>query len=409
MNATSIRLAWRNLWRHTQRTILMIAIVAFGSWVILVIWGISDGFIRSMTETQMVYNQGDLQFRAVGYADDPVPSNGLTPDQVSGAMAALEGQSIQAYSERLEAFGMLRSSYGSDGVVIRGINPVMEPLVTKLQDTMVSGRYVANDGEILISERMAESLDIRLNERVVVLAQGDSSTTSQAFKAVGFFDASLGSLDNTVIVTIDDARKLSEWAGLTAIAINLPRGASATRSVETLDAALFAAGVGGVEVADYFALNPLGRIMLQGTTIKMIPFVIMISLMAGFGVANTAFYSVLERTREFGVMTAVGMSRRLLARVVLMESVFVAAFGFLVGGGIGWGSLVYLSNYGLDFGDLMADFASGLGIPTVMYASTSGWYWLAAFSVVVFTALVAAWYPARRANQLEPVTAIREG
>jgi len=409
MNGTSVRLAWRNLWRHTQRTLLMIAIVAFGSWVILVIWGIADGFLRSMTDTQMRYDLGDLQVRLSGYADDPVPSHGLTSEQAASISAVLSGQRISASSPRLDAYGMLRSAYGSDGIMIRGIDPVWEPLVTKTGDTIVEGRYIAASGEILISRRMAQSLDIRLNERVVVLAQGDSRTNSQAFRAVGFFEAPLGSLENTVLVELEDAQSLTDWPGLTSIAIALPSGASATRTADRIREQLSVASLSGLEVADYFALNPLGRLMLQGTTIKMIPFVVMISLMAGFGVANTALYSVIERTREFGVMTAVGMSRRLLARVVLMESVFVAAIGFVVGGGIGWGCLVYLSTAGISFGDFLGDFAANLGIPTVLYASASGWYWLAAFSVVVFTALVAAWYPARRANRLEPVTAIREG
>ena len=107
-------------------------------------------------------------------------------------------------------------------------------------------------------------------------------------------------------------------------------------------------------------------------------------------------------------MTAVGMSRRLLARMVLLESTFVAAIGFVVGGGLGYWGLLYLSRSGWDM-SMISDMAGSMGLPRVIYASTSGWYWVAAFSVVVFTALVAAWYPARRANRLEPVAAIREG
>ena len=409
MRSMAPRIAWRNLWRHKQRTMLMIGIVAFGSWVILVLWGISDGFIRSMTDTQVVYNQADLQLRARGYTDDPVPSNGLTLDQVRAVQEALTDPRVQATSPRLEASGLLRSTYGSDGVVIRGIDPVLEQRVTRLHDAVVEGRFVAGPGEILLPAKLAQSLDIRVGERVVLLAQGESGTTSRAFRAVGFHRVELGALDRVVAVSLEDARALCGWPGLTSIAIRLRSGAPSSRDAAALRAQLLASGVDGIEVADYFAMNPLARVMLQGATLKMIPFVIMISLMAGFGVANTAFYSVLERTREFGVMTAVGMSRRLLARVVLMESVFVAAIGFVIGGGIGYGCLIYLSRHGLDFGEVIAGFGSDLGIPTIMYASTSGWYWVAAFSVVVFTALVAAWYPARRANRLEPVTAIREG
>jgi len=408
VTATSLRIAWRNLWRHTQRTILMIAIVAFGSWVILVMWGIADGMIRSMTDTQISYDLGDLQLRAVRYAADPVPSNGLTANQVLAAQEVLAAARVDVSSARLETYGMLRSSYGSNGVTIRGIDPIREQRVTKLQETIVEGRYIAERGEILISAKMAASLDIRLNERVVLLAQGESGTSSQAFRAVGFFASNLGALDSIAEISLEDAHAMSGWSGLTSIAINLPAGASTSRNMSRLQDDLTAAGIEGIEVADYFTLNPFARIMIQGSTIKMIPMVIMIALMAGFGVANTAFYSVLERTREFGMMMALGMSRKLLARVVLMESVFVSAIGFVVGGSVGYGCLMYLSHHGFSFGNLMANF-SELGIPTTLYASTSGWYWVAAFSVVVFTALVAAWYPARRAGSLEPVTAIREG
>ena len=408
MTTTSLHMAWRNLWRHTQRTVLMIAIVAFGSWVILVMWGIADGMIRSMTDTQIVYNLGDLQLRAVGYADDPVPSNGLSAVQVLAVQQVLARAKVDAFSPRLETYGMLRSAYGSDGVMIRGINPLEEQRVTKLQETIVEGRYVEGPGEIMISTKMAASLDIRLGERVVLLAQGGSGPNSQAFRAVGFFSSTLGTLDSIAIISLEDAHAVSGWSGLTSIATDLPAGASTSRYVSKLQDALAAAGVEGIEVADYFALNPFARLMIQGSTIKMIPMVIMIALMAGFGVANTAFYSVLERTREFGMMMALGMSCKLLASVVLVESVFVSAIGFIVGGGVGYGCLMYLSRHGFSLGGLMANF-SEVGIPTTLYASTSGWYWVAAFSVVVFTALVAAWYPARRARRLEPVVAIREG
>jgi len=399
-------MAWRNLWRHKQRTILMIATVAMGSLVILVLFGLADGMIGSMTATQIDWNQGSFQVRGAAYADDPIPENGLSAEQVTAATEALASLSKSGMSPRLEAFGMIRTSYGTGGVSLRGIDPTAESSVTHLDELIVEGRYLDGAGQILLSTYLAEDLDIRLGERVVILAITNSGTESQAFRVTGLFEAASFDLEQVAMIPIDDARTLTGIAGATTLAVALPRGVSVDRSVT--EARQLLADQTGVAVADYFDLNPFARLMISGSTIKMIPFILMISLMAGFGVANTTFYSVLERTREFGVMTAVGMSRKLLARLVLLESTMVAAIGFIVGGGLGYWGIVYLSRNGLSLA-FLSDISKNVGIPKVIYASTSGWYIVAAFSVVVFTALTAAWYPARRVNRLDPVAAIREG
>ena len=407
MKWTTWRMAWRNLWRHTQRTLLMIATVAFGSWVILVMWGVTDGFMASMTTSQSMENQGDFQIRAVGYAEDPIPSNGLGAALLADVEDSLSDLRLGATAPRLETFGMIRSAYNTNGATIRGIDPLRERTVTSLHQQLTAGRYLDGSGEILLSTQLAQDLDVRIGERVVLLASGDEGTESTAFTAVGFFTSTVMELEQVVLVTLEDAQGLSGWSGATALAVNLPPGASSGRAVRQASEHL--AGFNDIEVADYFALNPMARLMMQGGTVKMIPFVIMISVLVGFGVANTTFYSVLERTREFGVMTAVGMSKRQLARLILLESVFVSGIGFAAGGGLGYALLVYMSRTGIDFGGMMEGLGSGFGMPTIIYASTSGWYWIGAFSVVVFTALAATWYPARRVNRLEPVTAIREG
>jgi len=406
MNGMIARIAWRNLWRHPQRTILMIATVGMGSLVILVLFGLSDGVIGSMTATQIDWNQGNFQVRAAAYADDPIPENGLSPEQVAVAMDALATMETVGVSPRMEVMGMLRSAYGTDGVMIRGVNPEFERSVTHPDQLIIEGSYLTAAGQVLISDVVAENLDIRVGERVVILAIGAEGAESRAFTVAGLFKAPGSNLEQTAIASLDDVQAMSGFVGATSIAVSLPREASDSRAVA--EARELLAGHTGIAVADYYDLNPFARFMIAGATLKMIPFVVMISLMAGFGVANTAFYSVLERTREFGVMTAVGMSRKLLARMVLVESTLVAAIGFVIGGGLGYWGLVYLSKVGWDL-SMMSDMTGSIGLPRVIYASTSGWYWVAALSVVVFTAVAAAWYPARRVNKLDPVTAIREG
>ena len=408
MKRTLARIGWRGLWRHPQRTILMIAIVAFGSGLILVMWGMVDGFIETLVSTQIGLDSADFQVRAAGYADDPLPRNGLMTDDVASIESVLAGfPASWTHSPRLDTSGMLRSAYSSLGVAVRGVDPLIEPRVTTMNTMIREGRYLAGPGEIVLSRAVAGDLDVRIGERVVLLSFTEGSSTSKAFTLVGIGESGVATLDSVAYVTLDDARALSGWDGLTSVAVSIPHGTNRDRAAADLQTAL--AGTVNAEVPTYFELNPMIRVMLSGSAVKLTPFVIMVALLAGFGVANTVFYSVLERTREFGMMAAVGMSTRQLGLVVLFESIYVSAIGFAVGGGIGYWILLYLSRVGMDFSAFLGEIGAEMGMPAVLYASTSGLYWLASFSVVVFTGLIAAWYPARRANRLEPVAAIREG
>jgi len=134
---------------------------------------------------------------------------------------------------------------------------------------------------------------------------------------------------------------------------------------------------------------------------------IVLALLAGFGVANTVLFSVIERTREFGVMRSLGMSSRRLAKVVVAESVLASLMGFGAAAVLGYGLVVYLAQVGIPLGPMGTVYGE-FGIPERLHASVSGWYWGASLIVVVVTGVLAAWYPARRAARLQPVEAIRD-
>lgn len=404
MNQSSLRMAWRGLWRHPRRTLLMIGMVGFASLVIILLWGTMDGFMASMTDSQVSIDQGSLKVRAAGYAKDPAPDHGLTPEGLTQAEAALEKAGIERYAPRLSVYGMVKSAYGATGVEIRGIDLSREPSVTTLPKLVAKGRGLERPGEVLLSATLAERLDVRVGERVVLLAQGEKAPVSLAFTAAGFFASGIPNLDKSaVLVSIEDARRLAAWDGATEIAVALPRSQDADQVAAKLEAALGA----GFEARSFLALNPILEQMLKIAKVEMVPMMLILALLAGFGVANTVLFSVLERTREFGVMVAVGMAPRRLARMVETESLLASAIGFLVGGAVGYLLLLVMSR-GITLGSQWAEIGGDFAMPTKLYASTSGWYWLASFSVVIVTGLVAAWYPARRAAALEPMEAIRE-
>lgn len=400
-----LRLAWRNLWRHPQRTLLMIAIVAFGSFCVIVVWGVTDGWMKTMTSAQVSLDQGDLKVFARGWRADPAPENGLSPESLDRALEEIGKLPRAEATPRLSFFGMLKSAYGAVGVEIRGTDPVREQEVTALHERIVEGRWLSGPGEILLGKRLAQELDVRLGERVVIVAQGKKGPVSRACRAVGLFSSGLPGLDeSTVLIQIDDARAIVGFPGATEIVVRLPSGspqAVAERLRESLGE--------GFEVWDFFSLNPMIRDFVRISWIELTPMIAILALLSGFGVANTVLFSVLERTRELGVMAAVGMSPRKLARTVITESLLASALGYGVGAVAGYIVNLFLATHGWSFGEAFSEMLGRAGMPAVLYSSVSGWYWLGSLSVVVATGLIAAWYPARRAARLQPVKAIREG
>jgi len=100
----------------------------------------------------------------------PCPELGLSPEALDHALEETGKVPRAKAAPRLSFFGMLRSAYGAVGVEIRGVDPTREPKVTKLHERIVEGRWLSGSGEILLGERLARELDVRLGERVVIIA-----------------------------------------------------------------------------------------------------------------------------------------------------------------------------------------------------------------------------------------------
>lgn len=398
-----LRLAWRNLGRNRRRSILMISIVALGAWSIVVLWGITEGFFVTMVDSQVELDIGDLQIHKAGYLDDPKLENSITEAELITLETSLASSRVSQASPRLILEGLLKSSYGATGVQIRGFDPHLESQVTSLHETVIEGSYLNDTGQILIGKALANNLDVRLNERIVVTAQSIDGPSSKAFRAVGFFASGQAILDNNIaVISLEDAQALAEVTGVTEIALRLPSGSASKRIAQDLREALGRA----YSVSGLFDLNPLLEDIIRVNYIELIPIMLILSLLAGFGVANTVMFTVIERTREFGVMMAVGLKPKQLSRLVLLESVVASGIGFIVGAGIGYALIWYLATFGMDM-SMYTELIPEFGVPSKVYAVTSGWYWIYGLTVVVLTAIVAAWYPARRVTRLDPTEAIR--
>jgi len=404
---TLLRLAWRNLWRHRARTILMVGIVFFATFLILLLWSLTAGIFDSLIRTNVELDYGAIKIFPVGYRADPAPTHGFSEEILEQVLTLAREETRGRAAARLVFNGLLRSAYGAKGVVIRGVDLGSESKVTRLGEAVVAGRYLASSGEALLGVRIAHDLDVRVGERVVVLAQGAQGTRSRGFVVVGIIESGLASLDErTVLIPLSDAQALVGFPGATEVVLGLPWGVEPEAVAETLAEKLEKVGA-ACEVLTFAQGNPLIAGVIAGNTGEMVVYMLLFGVLAGFGVANTILFSVIERTRELGVMAALGMSPRRVASMVVLEAVLVSLLGFAAAAIVSYPIILLLSRVGIPFGSL-SGLMSEIGIPPRWYASARGWYWAASLVVVVATGVVAAWYPARRAAKLEPVEAIRD-
>jgi len=397
------RLAFRNLIRNRRHTALTVAIVALGTWSIVVIWGLTDGSIDSMLDAQISLDTGSLQIHQQGYLDDPNLDAVFSPAQLEKLDAILKryGQ-VKHWSARLVSEGLLKSAYGSQGVTIRGINPLLESQVTEVAQ-VVDGRYLAGPGDVLFGRALAKKLDVRLGERVVLEAQGIKRTRSKGLRLVGVIHTGLTLLDQrTVFVQLEDAQTLTDVQGASEIAISLAAGVDVRNFSNTLQTVLG----NDVEVSSFYDLNPIVADFVKISRFEMMPTMLLLAVLAGFGVANTITFTVLKRIREFGVILSLGLGPKQLSRMIVLESLFISGIGFVIGAVVGYALNFYLEQVGIDYG-FYNDVFPDLGMPQVLYAKVMVSHGLYALGVVVVTALVAARYPARRAARLEPTEAMR--
>lgn len=397
------RLAWRNLWRQRRRTVLLLAVVAYATLAIIFFWGFTDGFVNSIIAGQARYSAAPVLVTSTRYHDDPDPSNAL-PALDLGELRSAPG--VQAAAPRLEFPALLRSPYQALGTLVRGVDPGLEGAVSALPESVSEGRMLAGPGEIVLGAALADELDVRLGERLALDVQSLAGPQAAGLLVVGLIDSGIGAVDRTAaLVELGDAQRLTGTETPTGIALAAPRGRE--QAVARALGARLPEGVRAYPVQEL--LGPLQE-GLAAERAQMIPMGLIFSIFAAVTVMSTVVVSVLERTREFGVITALGLVQTRLAWMVTLEAVFTSALGFALGALLGYGLNLLLGAVNL-LGPLITGvfgtFLDAFAVTREIYTSLSLSYLLFAAVTIVLAGLLAAWVPASRVRRLNAAEAMR--
>jgi len=396
-------LAWKNVWRSKRRSIIMIAAIMVGLWGGLFAAGIFTGMYDSIVSTSIDRDLGHIQVHAPGFREERLLSMAITgPDTIEYTARTTAG--VIGVSPRTLVDGMAMSPVTATGVRIVGIDPAKETSTTGIARRIVEGSFFGGSERqpIMVGRKLTEKLGLRLKGKVVLSFQrADGTIMYGAFRVAGIFATESTPFDGTTVLV-----RRSDLAGLLGdlpvheIAIRLATNDSLP-SVQHQLAAAFPA----VKVEGWKELAPELKLSAESADITAAIFLGVILLALLFGVTNTMLMSVLDRVREFGMLMAVGMKRRRLFTMIMLETLFLSLTGSVAGTAFGALTLAWAGASGID----LAWFAEGLtmyGMSSMLYPAVHGILYPTLGAMVVVASFLAALYPAIKAVRLVPSAAL---
>ncbi len=399
-------MAWRNLWRQPLRTGLSLASIAFAAALLVFMLSFQLGVYDDMKANALRIFDGFAQIQPPGYADDPDVRKLIeAPAALAAEAAALPG--VTAAAPRASAYVILANGERSYGAAVEGVDPRTEPHVSTLASTVTEGRYLApNDTDaVVLGAALARDLHLGVGDRVTLLGSAvDGSIAADSLAVVGVFRTGMGDLDRRIaempLHRFQAAFAMGDAANVVALA-----GPSLARVNRALPSVRRLAAREGLVVEDWGALQPgLEQAIALDFSTSMLWYVSLVVVVV-FIILNTLLMSVLERTREFGVLLAIGMRSDLTGRMLWLELIFIAVLGNLIGIAIGGAAALWLEWRGIAFAGVEGLFAEW-GLPGLLHPSVGAVSLLAGPAAVVISVALAGVVPYRRIRRLEPVAAM---
>ncbi len=410
-------LAWRNLWRNPRRTLIAMAAIGFGYAMLLFVACLMAGLRQQMIETGTSLVLSDIEVHAPGYYPNRSiyqTLGGRQGTDVGALLAAIAADPrVDAASPRVYGYGLVSATHQSAGAEILGVVPDQEQKVTVLQTRIVKGTYLTErmPKGIVMGDKFATTIGVGVGSEIILLTQAaDGSMGNDLYTIVGTFHTGLDAIDRgLVLMSLSSLQELLRLppARIHEVGIKLHAITEATTVAAALGAQLGKTLPVRVrawpelvpELADYVQFN-------RGVTFILF---FIFFLLAVIGIVNTMLMAVIERTRELGMLMAVGMRPVQVVGLIVAEAAGLAAASLVLGGAIGAPLLWYLQVYGLDLGGAAGDVSvAGVVVGHHWFGQQDFPAYSQAALGLAVTALLSALYPALRAARFRPTEALRK-
>jgi putative ABC transport system permease protein len=412
-----IKMAWRNIWRNPRRTILTVLAIVFACVLLVFMLSFELGSYDTMINSSIKINTGHLQIQAQGYHKNN-KMRLVVPDPQPITRALDQMPEVAAYTCRGRTFALVSSAHRTYGAMVVGIDPDKEARVSTLRQIIRQGHYLSkpttngNLAGALVGRLLARNLKISLGDEITVLGQGrDGSVAATVLAVQGLYASGIDEFDRSAIhIPMATFQEVFAMEGAVHEIVVLGRDLASVPLIKAgIDPLLKKIGGDPPLVAlDWDELMPgLRQAIRMDLVSGLISYLILIMVVA-FSILNTFLMAILERTREFGVMMAMGAKPGRLTRLVLTESALMTLVGVATGIVSGYLLTWYFKIHGIDLANLAgsSEILRQYGIPSRLYPQLTFISVASGPAAVCVITLLAALYPALKIRRLKPVDAM---
>jgi ABC-type lipoprotein release transport system permease subunit len=402
-----LRLAWRNLWRHRRRTVIVV--IAIGGTMALMMWydGLIGGFNEAIYGNAIRVLGGNVQIHAAGYGAEvnQLPLLPLADDEALVQAAQAQPQ-VMAAARRINTGGMATTREGAFGVTIVGVEPEKEAPVSLWAQKVSAGRYLAADDQdvVYIGQGLATAMNVAVGDRFTLAGRGaHQQMRSRTMTVAGIYDLGMPDIEKrTIYITLGEAQGLYGLDGqVTEIAVFLKQIGEEPAVMNALRP-----GLGGAEITSWQTSFPELEQALATKGGAMNVFSVIMMVIVGIGILNLLLMAIYERTREIGILGALGLKPVQISILFVLEGILMGLVGVAVGVALGLLINSIGGQVGMDFAQY-ASLSSYMALISGKVYPTLGVDKLLQRSLIVLIiTTLSALYPAREAARREPAEAL---
>lgn len=399
-------MGWRNIWRNKMRSIVIILSVAIGLFAGIAVLALYNGMLKGRVRTVIDAEVAHIQIHDTSFKKDYDPAYVIVNgDTILKALRSMP--QVKAFSARSITQGMLVTTTGSAGVQINGVQPHEEYEVSGLKKKIIEGEgfIPGKRKEILIGKKLADKVKLKIGSKLVLtFTDSAANMVSAAFRVVGIYRSNNTPLDErNVYVEKENLNQLLNIGnGFHEIAVLLYHDEDLNLVQQQLQKRF-----PSYQVETWRQISPETDLMVNTVDVYSYIIMIIIMLALAFGIINTMLMAILERTREIGMMTALGMKRYRLFFLVLLETIFLTLCGTSIGLATSWLAVDYFNKNGLDLSGMGKELMSSFGYSTLIFPEFPSDKLITVLLIVIITAIVSCLFPALKALRLQPVEALR--